>query len=165
MGCAKIEVESLLQPLLELQHPVQIVAICGRNEELKSRLETVAASAPLSDKVEVKIVGYTTEMDVYMAASDFLLGKPGGLTTAEALARGLVLIIVNPIPGQEERNSDHFLEEGVAIRCNNLPTLAFKIDRLLDDELRLTAMRENVRRLARPRAAYDVVDKLASLKG
>src|SRR6266403_2574339 len=158
-------VESLLQPLLELQHPVQIVAICGRNEELKSRLETVAASARSNGKVEVKIVGYTTEMDVYMAASDFLLGKPGGLTTAEALARGLILIIVNPIPGQEERNSDHFLEEGVAIRCNNLPTLAFKIDRLLNDEIRLAAMRENVRRLARPRAAYDVVDKLVSLKG
>jgi len=102
-------VESLLQPLLELQHPVQIVAICGRNEELKSETRKLLRQVlALHDKVEFKIVGYTTEMDVYMAASDFLLGKPGGLTTAEALARGLILIIVNPIPGQEERNFRSF---------------------------------------------------------
>lgn len=96
----------------------------------------------------------------YMAAADLLVGKPGGLTTAEALARGLVMVIVNPIPGQEERNADHLLEEGAAIRCNNLPVLADKIDRLLGDPARLAAMRANVRRLARPRAAHDVVTAL-----
>ena len=62
-------------------------------------------------------------------------------------------MVVSPIPGQEERNSDHLLEEGAAIRCNNLPVLAYKIDRLLDDPARLAAMRANVHRLARPRAA------------
>jgi Glycosyltransferase family 28 C-terminal domain len=69
------------------------------------------------------VVGYTTEMDEYMAAADLLVGKPGGLTSSEALARGLALVIVRPIPGQEERNADHLLEAGAAIRCNNLPPL------------------------------------------
>ena len=99
-----------------------------------------------------------------MAASDILLGKPGGLTTSEALAMGLVFVIVNPIPGQEERNSDHLLEEGAAIRANNLPVLAYKIDRLLDDAARLARMQESVRRIARPRAAFDIVDRLLALK-
>ena len=49
-------------------------------------------------------------------------------------------MIVHPIPGQEERNADHLLEAGAAIRCNNLPALAWKIDRLLDDPARLAAM-------------------------
>jgi processive 1,2-diacylglycerol beta-glucosyltransferase len=98
-----------------------------------------------------------------MAASDILLGKPGGLTTSEALARGLIFVIVNPIPGQEERNSDHLLEEGVAIRCNNLPVLAYKLDRLLGDSSRMDNMRANARRLARPHAARDIVTKLLSL--
>ena len=98
-----------------------------------------------------------------MAASDLIVGKPGGLTTSEALARGLVFVVVNPIPGQEERNSDHLLEEGAAIRCNNLPVLAYKIDRLLDDEARFATMRENVRRLGHPRAAFDVVDRVVAL--
>ena len=89
-----------------------------------------------------------------------MLGKPGGLTSSEALARGLVLVIVNPIPGQEERNSDHLLEAGVAIRANNLPTLAYKIDRLLDDPARLKQMQENARRMSHPRAAFEIVEKL-----
>jgi processive 1,2-diacylglycerol beta-glucosyltransferase len=102
-------------------------------------------------------------MDEFMAASDILLGKAGGLTSSEALARGLAFVIVNPIPGQEERNSDHLLEEGVAIRCNNPPTLAYKIDRLLDDPSRLASMQANALRLARPRAAFDVAARLIDL--
>jgi processive 1,2-diacylglycerol beta-glucosyltransferase len=95
-------------------------------------------------------------MDEYMAGADLLVGKPGGLTSSEALARGLALVIVRPIPGQEERNADHLLEAGAAVRGNNLPALAWKIDRLLDDPARLAAMRANSRRLARPHAARDI---------
>jgi processive 1,2-diacylglycerol beta-glucosyltransferase len=158
-------VENLIRPLMGLKNPAQVVAVCGRNDDLRQRLSILADEAPAAGNLKIKVVGYTTEMDEYMAASDLLLGKPGGLTTAEALARGLILVIVNPIPGQEERNSDHFLEEGVAIRCNNLPTLAFKIDRLLAAPERLAAMRYNVARLARPHAAVGVVEKLLELEG
>jgi processive 1,2-diacylglycerol beta-glucosyltransferase len=157
-------IEHLFQSLLELKHKAQAIVICGRNEELKVRLEGLAASLPADAPVRIKPIGYTTEMDEYMAASDMLLGKPGGLTSSEALARGLAMVIVNPIPGQEERNSDHLLEEGVAIRCNNLPVLAYKIDRLLGDASRLSAMQAAARRLARPHAAREIVSKLLSMK-
>ena len=80
-------------------------------------------------------------MDELMAASDLFVGKPGGLTTSEVLAKGLPMVVINPIPGQEERNSDHLLEEGIAIRCNNLPALAYKIDRLIDEPGKLHLMR------------------------
>jgi processive 1,2-diacylglycerol beta-glucosyltransferase len=102
-------------------------------------------------------------MDEYMSASDLIVGKPGGLTTSEALAKNLVFVIVNPIPGQEERNSDHLLEKGCAIRCNNLPTLAYKFDQLLSDEKRFAEMKENALRLARPTSAKDIVDKISTL--
>jgi processive 1,2-diacylglycerol beta-glucosyltransferase len=157
-------IENVITSLLELRHAAQVVAISGRNEELRERLQALVSGRPPESHVDVRVVGYTTEMDEYMAAADFMLGKPGGLTTSEALAKGLVLVIVNPIPGQEERNSDHLLEEGVAIRCNNLPALAHKIDRLLDDPRRLAVMRENVSRMARPRAACEIVSKLLSLR-
>jgi processive 1,2-diacylglycerol beta-glucosyltransferase len=75
------------------------------------------------------IVGYTTEMDECMAAADLLIGKPGGLTRSAALARSLARVIVHPIPGQEARNAYHLREASVAIRCNTLPALAWKIDR------------------------------------
>lgn len=156
-------IENLISTLARLRHPAQIIAIAGRNEELKERLEQLAAAQSRESHVAFKILGYTKEMDELMSASDIVLGKPGGLTTCEALAKGLVFVIVNPIPGQEERNSDHLLEEGVAIRCNNLPVLAYKIDRLLDDAERFRAMQHKARQLARPRAAFAIVEKLLEL--
>lgn len=155
-------IEKVMTSLLELRHPAQIVAICGRSEEMRKKVARLAQRRG-AHGASLAVVGYTTEMDEYMAAADLAVGKPGGLTTSEALARGLIMVIVNPIPGQEERNSDHLLEEGVAIRCNNLPVLAHKIDRLLDDPGRLATMRANIARMARPRAAYDVVERLRSL--
>jgi processive 1,2-diacylglycerol beta-glucosyltransferase len=151
-------IEHLIEVLAQLQHRVQIITICGRNETLRNKLAESAMK--LNNHVAIKPIGYTTEMDEYMAASDLLVGKPGGLTTSEALARGLIMVIVNPIRGQEERNSDHLLEEGVAIRCNNLPTLAYKIDRLLDQPRQLAAMRESAIRMGRPNAAKTVIEAI-----
>ena len=156
-------IEDLFTCLSELHHEAQIVFLCGRNEELKKKLERRSANRAADSKASITSVGYTTLMDEYMSASDILLGKPGGLTTSEALSKGLVFVIVNPIPGQEERNSDHLLEEGVAIRCNNLPVLAYKVDQLLEDPERFQRMQASARRLARPHAARDVVNKLLEL--
>jgi processive 1,2-diacylglycerol beta-glucosyltransferase len=158
-------VEQLVQSLGKMTRPIQVIAICGRNEALKTRMGQLSQAMPASSKVRIHPMGYTRDMDEYMAASDLVLGKPGGLTTSEALAKGLGLVIVNPIQGQEERNSDHLLEEGAAIRCNNLPVLGWKIDRLLDEPGRLTQLQANARRLGRPRAALDIVEVLQTLLG
>jgi processive 1,2-diacylglycerol beta-glucosyltransferase len=152
-------VESLVRAIHEIQHPIQIVVICGRNKRLEDHLKSF-----LDTRHPMKVIGFTNEMDSWMAASDLLVGKAGGLTSSEALARGLVLVIVNPIPGQEERNSDHFLEEGVGIRCNNLPALAYKIDTLLSDQERFSKMQQAVKRLARPHAAFEVVSTVLRWK-
>lgn len=158
-GVGRIEV--LLRSLEAITRPVQVLAMCGRNEELKNKL----AHFPTAEHLRIIPVGYTTEMDEYMSTSDLVVGKPGGLTTCEALAKGLVFVIVNPIPGQEERNADHLLENGAAIRCNNLATMGFKIERLLSDRGRLESMKENALRMARPNAAFEVVDKLLEISG
>jgi processive 1,2-diacylglycerol beta-glucosyltransferase len=155
-------VEHIVSTLLQMRHPVDVVAVCGRNAELKARLEALAPRAAGGPN-RILPIGYTTEMDEWMSAADVLVGKPGGLTTSEALAKGLLFVIVNPIPGQEERNSDHLLEEGAAIRCNNLPVLAWKLDALLDDAPRVARMRAAVVRLARPNAAVDVVRRSVAL--
>ncbi len=119
-------------------------------------------SAPRSS-VKFKIVGFVNDMDQLMSASDVLVGRPGGLLTAEALASGLLFVIVSPIPGQEERNADYLLEENAAIRCNDPTLLAYKIERLLSDQSRSEFMKKNVARIARPRAAFNVVDTLLRL--
>jgi len=93
-----------------------------------------------------------------MAAADLLVGKAGGLTTSEALARVLPMALIEPIPGQEERNADHLLEAGAAIRCNNLPAAPWKIAKLLDDPARLNKMRDAARAMGRPGAAAAIAE-------
>lgn len=143
--------EMLIRSIDEVQTPVQMIIICGKNEKLKNDI------GKMKTRHAKKVLGFTTEMESFMAASDILVGKAGGLTSSEAFAQGLILVIVNPVPGQEERNSDHFLEEGIALRCNNLPALGFKIDALLMNREKMEGMKKNVKQYARPNAAEDIV--------
>src|SRR5206468_2510387 len=136
----------------------QIVAIAGKSEKLRQKMAKLSATAGKLPSGPSRLcpVGFTKEMDQYMAAADLLVGKAGGLTTSEALARALPMALIEPIPGQEERNSDHLLEEGAAIRCNNLPAAAWKIAGLLDDPARFGRMKEAARKMGRADAAADI---------
>lgn len=151
----------VLDGLSRLKHPAQAVVICGKNEELRAALEKQARSIEAAHPgLTFKVIGYTNEMHRWMQMADLFIGKPGGLTTAEALASGLPMIIVAPIPGQEDRNSDHLLEKGIALKCNEFTTLAYKLDGLLDDPERLKAMKEKALAYGRPHAAEMIVDIL-----
>jgi processive 1,2-diacylglycerol beta-glucosyltransferase len=152
-------IEKLFSALLKVPKPLQVVAVCGRNAAVKADLEEVE----VPERHKAKIVGFTKEIHELMAVADLVISKPGGLTTSEALASGAVMVIVNPIPGQESRNSDYLLENGAAIKINNAATLAHKVTELLDDPKRLAWLRENVRRIARPRAAFEVVERSLEL--
>jgi processive 1,2-diacylglycerol beta-glucosyltransferase len=150
--------EQLVTGLLSLQRDWQIVAIAGKSEKLRQKMAKLSeSSGKLSSGASRLVpVGFTHEMDRYMAAADLLVGKAGGLTTSEALARALPMALIEPIPGQEERNADHLLEAGAAIRCNNFPAAAWKIARLLDDAARLARMREAARGMGHPNAAATI---------
>jgi processive 1,2-diacylglycerol beta-glucosyltransferase len=138
--------------LLEVEQPLEIVVVAGRNEEVKRELEHVK----VPPRHRAKILGFTDQIDELMCAADVVLSKPGGLTTSEVLARGAAMAIVNPIPGQESRNSDYLLENGAAIKINNVGTLPMKITQLLQNPDRLKSLKHNAKRIARPQAAFDV---------
>jgi processive 1,2-diacylglycerol beta-glucosyltransferase len=155
----------MMKSLARLSHPAQVVAVCGRNEALKDELTQTVKELPTGSMVSFNLVGFTTLMDELMTAADLFVGKPGGLTTSEVLSKGLPMVVINPIPGQEERNSDHLLEEGAAIRSNNLPALAYKIDALINTPGKLAQMSERARVMGKPDAAFAVVERLAALCG
>jgi len=148
--------EVAVRRLMELHHDTQTIVICGKSDELREKVTAIAGGR----NPRFKIQGYTDRMHELMRISDLFIGKPGGLTTSEALACGLPMCVVSPIPGQEERNTEHLLEEGCAIRATELTTLAWKIDRLLGDAPRLARMRERTLAIGRPHAARDVVNTL-----
>lgn len=147
-------IEKLYRALLAVEEPLEIMAVTGRNEAVKAQLEAVAVPA----RHQVKLFGFTNQIDELMRAADLVVSKPGGLTTSETLACGAAMVIVNPIPGQESRNSDYLLENGAAIKANNLATLSHKITELVRNPERLAQLKASARRLGRPRAAFAVVE-------
>ena len=145
-------ISELFRSLLAIEVPLELVAVAGRNEALKLQLEQVF----VPDRHRVNVLGFTDQIDELMTVADLVVTKPGGLTTSEVLARGAAMAIVNPIPGQESRNSDYLLENGAAVKINNISTAAFKLTALLEDRNRLQSLRVNAARLGRPRAAFDI---------
>ncbi|UPT72779.1 MAG: glycosyltransferase [Elusimicrobiota bacterium] len=104
----------------------------------------------------MRVVGFTERMRELMSVADVLVTKPGGLTVSEALACGLPMALVSPIPGQEVRNSDFLLENGAAVKANSPAALTGKIEDLLSSDTRLAEMRRKAKALGRPRAAFEV---------
>ena len=154
-------VAEIFQAILQVETPIELVVVTGKNAAAKKKLE----AAKVDKRHRVKVLGFTDQMDELMAAADVVVSKPGGLTTSETLARGAAMVIVNPIPGQESRNSDYLLENGAAIKINNLPTLAMKLDALLSEPSRLQQLRDNAKRIGRPQAAFDVAARALRLAG
>ena len=143
---------AVVRRLLQIERNFQVIVACGKNEELRGAITNL-----VRDRSEdFRILGYTNEMPDLMGAASILLSKPGGMTTAEALARGLPMMILDPIGGQEERNSDVLLEAGAAVKCTEVTLIAHKLRRLLDNPDRLQAMSDNARTLGRPHAAADI---------
>lgn len=153
--------ERIVEVLSDLEVPVQIVVICGKNEKLRQTvLDQLSRRPEKAAHLDFKVLGYTTEMDEWMKSSDLYIGKPGGLTTAEAMSCGLPMVIYQPIPGQEERNSDFLLENGAAVKCNQLATMAYKVNLLLKDPERMAKMRRRALGLSHPDAAVQIIQKL-----
>ncbi len=145
--------ETAIAQTLNMRNAFQAVVVCGRNEELKDRI--TALVAPQADRY--RVVGYTSDMHDLMRVAMLFVGKPGGLSSSECMAAGLPMVLINPIPGQEVRNSDFLIEEGAAVRCNYATTVGYKIDSLLDDPDRVVRMSASARRLGRLDAAQQIV--------
>ena len=143
---------AVVRQILQLDRDFQAIIVCGRNEEMLAEISALVKDRP----DDFRVFGYTTEISDFMAVASILLSKPGGMTTAEALARGLPMVILDPIGGQEERNSDVLLECGAALKCTELTLITHKLRLLLDDPEKLLRMSNNARTLGRPNAAADI---------
>ncbi len=157
-GLRESDIILIIDALAKIDYPLHTIILCGKNPETKIKIEKQIDGT--GDLGRFTPLGYTNEMHVWMNAADLYIGKPGGLTTSEALAVGLPLIIVSPIPGQEERNSDFLIENGAAIKCLNTVTFPFRLKKLLDTPGKLASMKVQARSLGCPSAANDVADIL-----
>ncbi len=157
-GAGVGSLDELAARLLRLPNDLQLVALAGRNAELLERLQFLARTHP----GRLFPVGFTTTVERVMTAADLVVTKPGGLSVSECLAKGKPMLLVSPIPGQEERNADYLLEAGAAIKAVDAATLEFKLAVLLSDPARRLRMGEMAHGIARPHAARDVIALLSA---
>ncbi len=151
--------EKALERIDRLDHDVQTVVIVGKNPRLEQRL----ADAALRMRKPVKVAGFVPNVYEYMRAADVLVSKTGGLTSSEALAAGLPIVMLKPLPGQEERNARYLQESGVGVRVQTSRDLIGVLDELLSRPAALERMSSNAQRLAKPNAANAVAQILARL--
>lgn len=143
--------------LLDSWPAMQVIVMTGRNLALRASLESRQRDYP--DRL--RTIGYTDDVASLMMAADLAITKPGGLSTSECLVCGLPMLLVSPIPGQEERNAAFLLQEGAAVRADDPLTLKFRLQKLMNNPARLATMRERANALGKPCAARDVLERVA----
>lgn len=134
----------------------QLICVAGANTALREKLDHMA----LSMSCRVNIYGFVDNIHVLMAASDFMVGKAGGLTCAEAMAMGLPIFIVDPLPGQEEKNTEFMIAAGAGIRVNSA-NLASVVQDYLNDPVKIEKMAQAAAARGKPDAARDAVRLMA----
>jgi len=137
-----------------LPFKAQFMILCGHNEKLRNQLE----DRLYSSKHHILLFGYIEHVQELMAISDLIVTKPGGVTTSEAIAMELPMILYKPLPGQEQENALFLTKSGVAVKVNDTSELMTSISNVLDNSAVVLRMRKNAKSLNRKEAAFDAVD-------
>ncbi|MFC1621218.1 glycosyltransferase [Candidatus Omnitrophota bacterium] len=153
-------VEDIVNMLEGIDIPFQLVVICGTNKKLEKTLKKKITNP----KKKILILGHVKNIDELMEVSSMVITKPGGLTTSEALSKDLPMIIVRPIPGQEAKNTEFLLQQGVAVKAEDSDDIVVLAKELLLNNTKLDQMSKKASELKRPNAARDIAKLVLNIK-
>ncbi len=148
-----------IKALDSLEDDFQIVSVCGRNAGMKERIDKMVT------RKKIYNFGFVNNVDLIMDASDVIITKPGGLTVSEAIAKNLPIILVDPIPGQEDRNRDFLVNNSLAVGASKNAPIDEVLSQLLRTEKRITQISEMQKILGRPYAAKSIGDFVIDFAG
>jgi processive 1,2-diacylglycerol beta-glucosyltransferase len=151
-------VRTIIQGMLASSLTGTLTVVAGRNQHLLQEINDLAGRPGF----RVEKFGLINNVDDLVTASDIVITKAGGLIVSEVLARGRPMLIIDPIPGQEENNTDYLVSVGAAITIRLPQHVTFAVQQILNDPKRLQAMSSSARAVARPRAALDIVEHILS---
>lgn len=129
---------------------IQLVIVCGTNKRLYGHLKR------LHFRKKVAVLPYAANIEELMQISNLIITKPGGITTAEALAKGLPMLIIHPLPGQEAMNTRFLLNEGVAVRAESSADVTVILEELLYNKNKLADMKRKALLLSKPSSSTDI---------
>ncbi len=152
--------KSVIRKLDKLPQPFHIIAVTGQNEKLQAALRRKGAKL----RHPTRIFGFVDNIRELMEIAEVVVTKPGGITTAEALIKRLPMIIINPIPGQEQKNADFLLSHRVAVLAEDAQDVRLYVDDFFRDPNKLRRMREAAARLGRPYAAEEAARAILALR-
>ena len=158
MDFGKNKTFAILKSLIENFKDLQIIAIAGKNIKIKKQFEELVTESGSTENV--KVLEYTNKVPELMSVSDLVITKPGGLTTTESLASGLPIIVINPIPGQEEDNARFLEKNDVAIWIKEDDDVKTSLEKIFNDREKLLKMKINARLLAKKNSTMDICEIL-----
>ena len=149
-------IKNVVKILENLKFNLQEIVVCGTNTRLhhwlKKRLKKY--------KKRIFLLDYAENIEELMSAADLIITKPGGVTCAEALSKGLPMLIISPLPGQEANNTSYLIEQGAAIKVDKPADLIDVISDLHNHRQRLSELSNAASQISKPNAARDIAQLL-----
>ena len=145
--------DNILRDLLEIEDDFQVVVVSGKNEKQRAKFEKIKENYSNN----VVVLGYTNDVPELMNMCDFVITKPGGLTSTECLYMNKPMVIINPIPGQEEQNAIFLTNNGIAVRVYDDEPFSHPINILLRNKVRVEQMKEMCKHISFPNASDTIV--------
>ena len=155
-GIGKNKTLSVFECLVKYFNNIQIIAISGRNENMKKNFIKIVLENNKQDCVI--IFDYTDKVAEFMSIADLVITKPGGLTTTESLVSGVPMIVINPIPGQEEENAEFLEEHQVAVWIKKDDDVNSILNYLLNDDKKLDLLKNNINLISQPESTKNICD-------
>ena len=160
-GLGKSRTFEILDSLIKASKDMQMIAIAGKNEKMKTKFDEIVEKSDATKRV--KVLSFTNQVPELMSISDLVVTKPGGMTTTESLASGLPMIIINPIPGQEEENAEFLEGKGVGIWIKKDDNVSEILTNLFSHPNKLNEMKNNAILLGHPNSTKDICDILLEI--
>lgn len=147
----------MLKKLDNLREDFQVLVVCGSNEKLKNKIDKIKW------KKDILTFGFVNNVDVLMDACNCIITKPGGLSTSEALAKRLPILMLDPIPGQEDRNKEFMLNNGIALNLSETFGADEAIYQLIHYPFKAIHLSKNTEHFAKPHAARDLGELMLAI--
>jgi len=146
-------IKHLLAELDDDEKKLQLIVVCGLNKRLFSWINK------RQFKQHILTFRFTDQIDSLMSMASLIITKPGGITTAECLAKKLPMIIMNPIPGQEARNTQILKSNHAAVQIDSPVGIHFALRSILSeivDQHGSIKYFANIERLSKPRSSLQI---------
>lgn len=152
-------IKTIVKSLEKSRYPLQEIIVVGTNKKLYNSLKRK------TEKYKNKILlhGYAQNVDELMDVADLIITKPGGVTTAEVLAKRIPMLIVKPLPGQEEKNTQYLTEKGAALKIDDPKAIVSIVDELLENPKGLQSLADAALRIGKPQASFDIARLVLNL--